>query len=225
MSLNFVSTTVLSSTDGVSHDTETRLASSDATSISRSENYKPLYEQLRQNAQEEQEKYDEVTKAMRGTRALDDEDVAHLQSLEDERAERLRLQALREHEELESFRLAKLDYKDANKPKGDTLSNHNTFDNNEAMKNISVNSKERDGQDEQNMSSLMKLKPKIIVTKKRRRKELSATSSEDKSAKKRNDSESEDKKHSSEENEGSSNIDQCGLGGLIGGYGSSDSDD
>ena len=103
MSLNFVSTTVLSSTDGVSHDTETRLESSSNhnNNTSTSENYKPLYEQLRQNAQEEQDKYDEITKALRGTRALDDEDVAHLQSVEDERNERLRLQVLKEKEELD----------------------------------------------------------------------------------------------------------------------------
>ena len=119
MSLNFVSTTVLSSTDGVSHNTETRNENADNTissSINRSGGgggeFKPLYEQLRQNAQEDQDKYDEMTKAMRGTRTLDDEDVAHLQGIENQRSKRLHSQAMKEQEELESYRLAKLDHED-----------------------------------------------------------------------------------------------------------------
>jgi hypothetical protein len=166
MSLNFVSTTVLSSTDGVSHNTETRLESSDAASTSRSgENYKPLYEQLRKNAQEEQEKYDEVTKAMRGTCTLDDEDVAHLQGIEDERSKRLQLQAVKEQEELESYRLAKLDYQESNKSKQDEQEEINTLVKLEKEKQKRIEQQ----QSNEKKSMLMQLKPKIVVTKKRRR--------------------------------------------------------
>jgi hypothetical protein len=177
MSLNFVSTTVLSSTDGISHNTETRLETSDTASISRGENYKPLYEQLRKNAKEEEDKYDEVTKAMRGTRALDEEDVAHLKSVDDERAERLRKQAMTEKEEVENFRLAKIDY-DAKKRQSQEPVNN---DGNEVSKNISVfdnatNTKR--GVEELEESNMTKRKPQIVVKKKRRRKIIEAHSNE-----------------------------------------------
>ena len=59
MSLNFVSTSVLSSSDGVYTETQLQPTSSDSLATHR----KPLYEQLRENAEKDQEKYDEVTKA------------------------------------------------------------------------------------------------------------------------------------------------------------------
>mmetsp|Transcript_16535 Transcript_16535/g.19157 ORF Transcript_16535/g.19157 Transcript_16535/m.19157 type:complete len:265 (+) Transcript_16535:95-889(+) len=189
MSLNFVSTTVLSSTDGVSHDKETHLDNSETAAVARAQNYKPLYEQLRTNAQEDQEKYDEVTKAMRGTRALDDEDVAHLQGIEDQRSTRLRVRMTQEQDELEKFRLAKLDYQEANRIK-ELDTNDASNDDNE---DYNVNQQQLDRKDHHaendksegwnikgiknddsgnictKKSSFMQLQSKIKVTKKRKR--------------------------------------------------------
>ena len=170
MSLNFVSTTVLSSTDGVSHNAETRLETSGAdTSTQSSGTYKPLYEQLRQNQQEEQDKYDEQTRAMRGAQALDDEDIAHLQGVENERAERLRQQAVQEKEELESFRLAKMDFHEANKAKQDVQREEDIMG--KSLEKTKENKAMEGGDITYNTSSMAKLKPNIKVKKKRRRKQ------------------------------------------------------
>mmetsp|Transcript_13274 Transcript_13274/g.20129 ORF Transcript_13274/g.20129 Transcript_13274/m.20129 type:complete len:231 (+) Transcript_13274:87-779(+) len=230
MSLNFVSTTVLSSTDGVSHNTETRLEGSEAAST-QSEGFKPLYEQLRKNAQEEQDKYDEVTKAMRGAQALDEEDVAHLQGIEDERAERLRQQALKEKEEVESYRLAKLDYQEASRSKQQ--------EEEEELNNlIRQESEKKINEAKEGKSALAQLKPKIKVTKKRRRTDgKSAKGTAKKSnkieadAKEKEDAKKEGSKADDKEEATSSRKDSSdkgaitGLGGLLGSYGSdSDSD-
>jgi len=107
MSLHFVSTSVLSSTDGVSHNTETQL---DPSSTSTNQTYqKPLYEQLRANAEQDQEKYDEITKSMRGTTTLNEEDVAFIQSVEDRKAEKKSKVKRKEEEEIQLFRAARLE--------------------------------------------------------------------------------------------------------------------
>ena len=108
MSLNFVSTSVLSSTDGVSHNTETDLEPKDSSSLNLSHS-KPLYEQLRENAQKDQEKYDEISKSMRGTATLDDGDVAYLNSIEARKAE-IKNDGMRKiEEEIQMFRAARLE--------------------------------------------------------------------------------------------------------------------
>ena len=96
MSLNFVSTSVLSSTDGVSHDKETNLDPNSSASANQTYQ-KPLYEQLRENAEMEQEKYDEQTRAMRAATTLNEEDVAFIQGVE-ERKEEIKRNAKRKNE-------------------------------------------------------------------------------------------------------------------------------
>eukprot|EP00578_Thalassiosira_sp_NH16_P027741 CAMPEP_0181102056 /NCGR_PEP_ID=MMETSP1071-20121207/14101_1 /TAXON_ID=35127 /ORGANISM="Thalassiosira sp., Strain NH16" /LENGTH=226 /DNA_ID=CAMNT_0023184983 /DNA_START=60 /DNA_END=740 /DNA_ORIENTATION=- len=90
MSLSFVKSAVLSSTDGISHNEETTIDNKETQSLRASGGGvgKPLFEQLRANKEAEQEKYDEVTRSMRGTRALDEEDCAHLDSIERRREEK-----------------------------------------------------------------------------------------------------------------------------------------
>jgi hypothetical protein len=107
MSLNFVSKSVLTSKDGVSHDTETDLEPT--TSSGPTTYVKPLSEQLRQNAQEAQEKYDEMTKSMRGAKTLDAEDVAFIESLEQRKLQMMHSVKKQEEEELNIFRAAKIE--------------------------------------------------------------------------------------------------------------------
>lgn len=108
MSLNFVSTSVLSSTDGVSHDKETNLDPNSSASANQSYQ-KPLYEQLRENAEREQEKYDEQTRAMRAATTLNEEDVAFIQGVEERKEEIKRNAKQKEEEELQMFRAARLE--------------------------------------------------------------------------------------------------------------------
>ena len=84
MSLSFVSSSVLSSTDGVSHNEEVQIQSTELDVIRQrnASDSKPLYEQLRSNQEQEAERQAEEERArIRGTLALDEEDVAHLDAL------------------------------------------------------------------------------------------------------------------------------------------------
>lgn len=91
MSLSFVKSAVLSSTDGVSHNEETTLNSTETQSLRASGGggvHKPLFEQLRANKDAEQEKDDEFQRSLRGMRPLDEEDCAHLDAVDRSRVER-----------------------------------------------------------------------------------------------------------------------------------------
>ena len=91
MSLSFVKSAVLSSSDGISHNEEKTIDTAETTSLrSRSTTAKPLFEQLRANKEAEQEAADEFQRSLRGTRMLDDEDCAHLDAVERVREERNR---------------------------------------------------------------------------------------------------------------------------------------
>jgi hypothetical protein len=110
MSLSFVSSAVLSSTDGVSHNEEKAIESEEATSLRNRSTAKPLYDQLRSNQDADQEKYDEIGKAMRaGMRPLDEEDCAHLDAVEKTRLERDSLVKQTVEQELALFRAARAD--------------------------------------------------------------------------------------------------------------------
>mmetsp|Transcript_42866 Transcript_42866/g.77072 ORF Transcript_42866/g.77072 Transcript_42866/m.77072 type:complete len:241 (-) Transcript_42866:76-798(-) len=90
MSLSFVKSAVLSSTDGISHNEETAIDNSETQSLRASSGagfQKPLFEQLRANKEVDQEKEDEFQRSIRGTRPLDEEDCAHLDNVDRRREE------------------------------------------------------------------------------------------------------------------------------------------
>lgn len=87
---------------------ETAIENQETEAINRRNAHKPLFEQLRSNQEEDQEKKDESERQiMRSTCALDDEDVAHLDSLERQRSDREEKIQERTQNELENFRAAK----------------------------------------------------------------------------------------------------------------------
>eukprot|EP01083_Nonionella_stella_P293642 998704_1 len=92
MSLSFVKSAVLSSTDGVSHNEETTIDNKETQSLRASGagggSHKPLFEQLRANKEADLEKDVEFQRSIRGTRPLDEEDCAHLDSVERMKNER-----------------------------------------------------------------------------------------------------------------------------------------
>eukprot|EP00588_Corethron_pennatum_P022427 CAMPEP_0194324094 /NCGR_PEP_ID=MMETSP0171-20130528/26483_1 /TAXON_ID=218684 /ORGANISM="Corethron pennatum, Strain L29A3" /LENGTH=257 /DNA_ID=CAMNT_0039082903 /DNA_START=17 /DNA_END=787 /DNA_ORIENTATION=+ len=111
MSLSFVKSAVLTSTDGISHDTETSIETSELSTLrSGSSIYvKPLFEQLQENKESAQEDYDNVTASLRGTRTLDEEDVAHLAGIEEKRHERERLVRRAEEDDVRMFHAARME--------------------------------------------------------------------------------------------------------------------
>lgn len=113
MSLSFVKSAVLSSTDGVSHNEETAIDSKETQSLRASGGgggaHRPLFDQLRANKEAEQERYDEMQRAMRGAATLDEEDCAHLDAVERMREEKERAARSGVEREVALFRAARED--------------------------------------------------------------------------------------------------------------------
>lgn len=113
MSLSFVKTAVLSSTDGISHNEETSIDTNETQSLRAgglgSGAYKPLFEQLRANRDAEQERDAKYQRSLRGTRALDEEDCAHLEFIERMREENEYVARSTVEREVALFRAARVD--------------------------------------------------------------------------------------------------------------------
>eukprot|EP00587_Corethron_hystrix_P009595 CAMPEP_0113307836 /NCGR_PEP_ID=MMETSP0010_2-20120614/6523_1 /TAXON_ID=216773 ORGANISM="Corethron hystrix, Strain 308" /NCGR_SAMPLE_ID=MMETSP0010_2 /ASSEMBLY_ACC=CAM_ASM_000155 /LENGTH=222 /DNA_ID=CAMNT_0000162773 /DNA_START=189 /DNA_END=857 /DNA_ORIENTATION=- /assembly_acc=CAM_ASM_000155 len=104
MSLSFVKSSLLTSKDGTDY-VETSIESSELSALrSRSSTYvKPLFDQLSDNKNLAQEEYDAITASLRGTRTLDEGDVAHLAGIEQKRANRERMIARAEEDDVRMF--------------------------------------------------------------------------------------------------------------------------
>ncbi|KAL7434204.1 hypothetical protein ACHAXH_003265 [Discostella pseudostelligera] len=111
MSLSFVKSAVLSSTDGISHNEETIIDNKETQSVRASGGggHKPLFEQLRANKDAEQERDEEYQKSLRGMRPLDEEDCAHLDAVERRRTEQEQSVKSGVEWEVAMFRAAKKD--------------------------------------------------------------------------------------------------------------------
>mmetsp|Transcript_75 Transcript_75/g.170 ORF Transcript_75/g.170 Transcript_75/m.170 type:complete len:240 (-) Transcript_75:150-869(-) len=107
MSLSFVSSAVQVGTADGGFE-ETAIENKETEAVNRRNAHKPLFEQLRSNQEEDQEKKEEAERQiMRSTCALDDEDVAHLDALQKQQSERERKIQERTKNELDSFRAAR----------------------------------------------------------------------------------------------------------------------
>jgi hypothetical protein len=107
MSLSFVSKTVQTTTEGGDFVEEAIAGSADDTAET-STIHKPLFEQLRDNQEQADAEREEYQKAMmRGTLALDEEDVAHLESLQRKQREQQDAVNRKTEEDLAAFRAAR----------------------------------------------------------------------------------------------------------------------
>ena len=255
MSLNFVSSAVLTSTDGVSHNEEKAVESTEADSVRRQQQaggHQPLFEQLRSNADAAQEERDAAAKAMRGTRTLDEEDCAHLDSIERQRMERDAAVRRGVEDEVAAFRAARAE----RMAEGSTeLLEEEGGDIGGAEVGLKIAATKPSiavarGADEANAPSLATLAQKVVIKKKRKRQPngqsasgttntTTNSSSDGDTASKRPkdaDKDVDTKKDGSgtkveNQNDGDDKSDRSsdegagGLGALLGGYGSdSDSD-
>lgn len=109
MSLSFVSSTVQKGTeDGGYEETPIEESQHERDAVNKRNAHKPLFEQLRDNQEEEDAKREETQRQMmRGTRALDEDDVAHLESIQQQRSDRERAIQEQTQSELAMFRAAK----------------------------------------------------------------------------------------------------------------------
>lgn len=239
MSLSFVSSAVQVGTADGGFE-ETAIENKETEAVNRRNAHKPLFDQLRSNQEEDQEKKEEIQRQlMRSTCALDDEDVAHLDSLEKHRSNRQRKIQEQTKNELNSFRAAK-----ALRQQAALGSDHEYDDSNGSNKNIITR-----GIGVKDLGSKKKvvLAPSLPVIKvkkrKRRMRESIETIPKHNIAEKRRNLEQNSKSKTELEDEGKSTTvanetgtpskpvsvtnkeGGGGLGGLLSGYGSSSSDD
>eukprot|EP00980_Cylindrotheca_fusiformis_P022313 scaffold9191_cov114-Cylindrotheca_fusiformis.AAC.8 len=196
MSLSFVSSAVQRGTADGGYE-ETPIESKEVDAVNRRNEHKPLFEQLRQNQEEEEAKQEEMElQRLRGTCALDDDDVAHLEALEKQRLEREREANMRTQDEVALFRAARAERQQIHLEDDDNeqdVGKHSTIVPNKLP---------------EKQTAGKKIVPKFVVKKRK----LKAP---------------EPKKKVKAETSPTNGGDQekkTGLGGLLGGYGSSDDD-
>ena len=89
MSSGFVRTEVISSADGINHEVSEKIENEEAERLRRrheQDGQKSLYDQLAEQKEKMQEAYDEQTKLIFAPpRGLDEEELAHLQDVEERR--------------------------------------------------------------------------------------------------------------------------------------------
>lgn len=220
MSLSFVSKTIQTTREDGGYD-EKPVENADGTpgsGQSYTTAHKPLFEQLRANKEQEEEERAEFQRSiMRGTLALDDEDCAHLDTLERQRMKEQNIRKQQTEEELAAFRAAQADrFEGQDEPAKEAEEAKIRSD------PVAVASEKRPA------SAALKV-PKIVVKKRRIRKGVEAAGENDKTEA---FSQSGDKLEvvkpqvGSEEEQAAGSAQQpSGLGGLLSGYGSSDDDE
>jgi hypothetical protein len=212
MSLSFVSSAVLSSTDGVSHNEEKAIESKEVKAVRARQEHKPLFEQLRSNREEEEAAREEQQQSlMRGTRALDEEDCDHLNTLQREQDRREQTIKTQMDDELALFRAAKADRAQADL----------VFDDDEEEKE-KVEKVEKEDDSRQKLVSQPKKVSIVPVFVKRRRRQ--PPDDQELSKKIRTGDAAAGEKESPSTAKKDEPASAGGLGGLLGGYGSSDSD-
>ena len=172
MSLNFVSSAVLTSTDGVSHNEEKAVETTEANSVRRQQEaggHRPLFEQLRSNADQAQEERDAATKAMRGSRTLDEDDCAHLDSIERRRMERDAAVRRGVEDEVAAFRAARAERMAEGSTELPGEEGGGDDDAGDVMKVAASKPSAAAHTDDASGPSLAKLAPKFVIKKKRKR--------------------------------------------------------
>ena len=237
MSLSFVSSTVQTGTaDGGYEETP---IDSNRSSIqqqgggdhSRHAGHRPLFEQLRQNREEEEAKAEELQRQLlRGTCALDEEDVAHLDALERQRQERERMLQLKMQDELAAFRAARAEQQQHQHQHVLVQEDDDDDNDDEGSQTESKRTNDRVEQGIEKRvipitkSTVATFKPKIIVKKRK----ISSTHDEESGTSDKRNNSSKDSDSDMKEGTQSENAKNeqppPDLGSLLTGYGSSDAE-
>lgn len=222
MSLAFVTSAVQTGTADGGYE-EKAIESKEVQDVNQRNQHKPLFEQLRTNQEEEDEKKEELQREMmRGTCALNEEDVAHLDALEKQRMEREREIQLRMQDEVAMFRAARVERQQHNLQEEEDDDDDKDDDEHQglALDKNTTNKEQITGTT--NVANVVAepMAPKIIVKKRKRRVE-----SKEKTAKTEPDQHKKTKQQDvGEKDEKKAENKSAGLGGLLCGYGSSDED-
>ena len=222
MSLSFVASAVQTGTADGGYE-ETPIESREVEAANRLNQHKPLFEQLRANQEAEEAKREEMQREiMRGTCALGEDDVAHLDALEKQRLEKERKLQLRTRDEIAMFRAARAER--------DVLQLDDDDDDDDGdgkkEKHDETKYNSQKGQGLNDMASATTtsgnavIKAPKIVVKKRKLKGTSNTTQVDESTSSNGKRTKTTVKKKTEQKEQTKETDH-GLGGLLCGYGSS----
>jgi hypothetical protein len=204
MSLSFVSSAVQTGTAGGGYE-ETPIESAEVEEVNKRNQHKPLFEQLQKNQEEEDaEREEQQRQLMRGTCALDDDDVAHLETLQKQKNDREREIAARTQDELALFHAARAERQQIH------LEEDVDSDEEGGKKKM----EEIPAQSVSESKNKTIAGPKLVVKKRK----LKGTSSVIKISKKKGKTEEISTTPNNKEDS------TAGLGGLLCGYGSSDDD-
>lgn len=117
MALHFVSTSVLTSSDGIAFEHEEKKDTLDVRNAAKTnDTSRPLFEQLAEQNDKKQAERDAITKLIFAPpKALDDEEVEFYNDLEERQKQLKELRKATEEEELKHFRSAMVENTGANK--------------------------------------------------------------------------------------------------------------
>ncbi|GMH74877.1 hypothetical protein TrLO_g14188 [Triparma laevis f. longispina] len=110
MSLNFVASAVLSSGDGIGHNEETKIENEDLDNLRRKQENSSgvgLFDQLQKNKDEAEEAFNQKRSDLMGVRPLDDEDVQHINSYNEAKANKRKALNEEDNAEVEIFKRMK----------------------------------------------------------------------------------------------------------------------
>ena len=207
-----MSSAVLSSTDGVSHNEETAIDSKEVQALRAKKDHKPLFEQLRSNKEDEEATREEFQRSiMRGTRALDEEDCAHLDAVQREKQKRDQAVKASLDEELALFRAARAD-----RAQTDLVIDDDQGSEDE--------DKDKKDDSDKKMSSESKKTPVLPIILKRRRRQPPGSESSAKKTKTTKTKVEAKESPADQEKKTEAVSAAGGLTGLLGDYGSSDDD-
>lgn len=226
MSLSFVSSAVQTGRSDGGYD-EVAIESKEKEAVNKRNLHKPLFEQLRQNQEEEDAKREEMQlQMMRGTCALNEDDVAHLDALEKQRLEREREIQQRTQDEIALFRAARAQKQETTLDDDDDDEN----DDDDDVIIVPLEKKNKPAKAEFSRAAAPPVKKgPMIVVKKRKRKGVAVEptkkpkapeSSLKEAPKEMKEKSKEEKAEKANQGGGSGSL----LGNLLGGYGSSDED-
>ncbi|GMI00991.1 hypothetical protein TrST_g5454 [Triparma strigata] len=111
MSLNFVASAVLTADgDGIGHNTETSIVNDDLENLRRKQANSSgvsLFDQMQKNKEDAEEAYEQKRGELMGVRPLDDEDVQHINSYNEKKAEKRKALNEEDNAEVEIFKRMK----------------------------------------------------------------------------------------------------------------------
>ncbi|CAJ1954417.1 unnamed protein product [Cylindrotheca closterium] len=220
MSLSFVSSAVQTGRSDGGYD-EVQIESKEKEAVNKRNEHKPLFEQLRKNQEEEDAKQEEMQlQMMRGTCALDEDDVAYLDSLEKRKLEKQREIQQQTQDEIAMFRAARVQKQESTLDDDDDDDDDDESDG--SIVPLEKKMKPVEAEPSKAAAPVVKKGPMIVIKKRKRKGATAEPTNKPKALESKRKEQPEEKKGEPKQEKAEKSNQGGGLGGLLGGYGSSD---